>query len=115
MKFNPSFGQARWVVTRSEDFGVSFLPDVKASGWSGPSSYVCDCCPGTVVCEGDIVTVIYRDNNINIRDNWAAISTDEGRSFTGGLNVDQLDWFLQSCPASGRMGSSSEILYIRFP
>ncbi len=51
MKFNPSFGDARWVVTRSEDFGSSFLPDIKASGWSGPSSHVCDCCPATIVAK----------------------------------------------------------------
>jgi hypothetical protein len=104
MKFNPTFGEARWVVTRSDDFGSTFSADVKASGWSGPSSYVCDCCPGTIVCSGDVVSVIYRDNNINIRDNWAAVSTDGGRSFSGGLNVDQQNWFLQNCPASGPDG-----------
>jgi len=104
MKFNPTFGEARWAVTRSDDFGATFSADVKASGWSGPSSYVCDCCPGTIVCSGDVVSVIYRDNNINIRDNWAAVSTDGGRSFTGGINVDQENWFLQNCPASGPDG-----------
>ena len=104
MKFNPTFGDARWVVTRSEDYGGSFLPDVKASGWSGPSSDVCDCCPGTIVCDGDIVSMIYRDNNNNNRDNWAAVSRDGGRSFTGGFNIDQFDWNLQNCPASGPDG-----------
>jgi len=104
MKFNPTFGDARWAVTRSDDFGASFSADVKASGWSGPSSNVCDCCPGTIVCAGNVVTVIYRDNNSNIRDNWAAVSTDGGRSFSGGINMDQYDWFLQNCPASGPDG-----------
>jgi len=104
MKFNPTFGEARWVVTRSDDFGATFSPDVKASGWSGPASYVCDCCPGTILCSGDVVTVIYRDNNLNIRDNWAAVSNDGGRSFIGGINVDQQSWFLQNCPASGPDG-----------
>lgn len=104
MKFNPTFGEARWVVTRSEDFGTTFLPDVKASGWSGPSSAVCDCCPGTIVCEGNVVSMIYRDNNNNNRDNWAAVSRDGGRTFTGGFNIDQFDWNLQNCPASGPDG-----------
>ena len=104
MKFNPTFGEARWAVTRSDDFGATFSPDVKASGWSGPSSYVCDCCPGTILCSGDVVTVIYRDNNLNIRDNWAAVSTDGGRTFSGGFNVDQQNWFLENCPASGPDG-----------
>jgi hypothetical protein len=48
--------------------------------------------------------MIYRDNNSNIRDNWAAVSRDGGRTFTGGFNVDQFDWNLQNCPASGPDG-----------
>jgi hypothetical protein len=104
MKFNPAFGEARWAVTRSDDFGATFSPDVKASGWSGPDSYVCDCCPGTILCSGNVVTLLYRDNNLNIRDDWAAVSTDGGRTFSGGFNVDQQSWYLESCPASGPDG-----------
>ena len=104
MRFNNSFLEARWVVTRSEDFGLSFGDDVLASGWSDPSAEVCDCCPGTLTSDGDVVALLYRDNFENHRDNWAAISNDGGKTFSGGINVDQQNWFLQNCPASGPDG-----------
>lgn len=104
MRFNTSFNDARWVVTRSFDFGETFAPDVLASGWSGPASDVCDCCPGSIQCSGNIVAVIYRDNNENLRDSWAGISNDGGLTFTKGVNVDQNGWMIQACPATGPDG-----------
>lgn len=104
MKFDPGFSRARWAVTRSDDFGNSFLPDVLASGWSSPSSVVCDCCPGSIVCSGDNVVMLYRDNNNNIRDTWAGFSSDGGLSFTTGLNIDQHNWLIHACPSSGPDG-----------
>jgi hypothetical protein len=104
MRFNGSFGDARWVVTRSYDFGQTFTPDVLASGWSSPDADVCDCCPGTIQCVGDQVAVLYRDNNENLRDSWAGISMDGGLTFTKGVNVDQNGWIIQSCPSSGPDG-----------
>jgi hypothetical protein len=103
MKFDASFGRSRWVVAKSVDFGTTFSVDVLASGWSGGS--VCDCCPGTIVHSGSTVNVIYRDNLSNIRDTWTGISADGGTSFTNGWNVDQNNWNLSSCPASGPDGA----------
>lgn len=104
MRFNLNFGEPRWVVTRSVDYGSSFLPDVTASGWSSQESEVCDCCPGTVVCSGNTIAMVYRDNNSNIRDNWAGVSTDLGSTFSGGMNLDKKNWMLKACPASGPDG-----------
>lgn len=104
MKFNPSFLDARWVVTRSFDYGATFTADVLASGWSGPASDVCDCCPGSIHASGNFVSVIYRDNNENLRDSWAGVSTDGGITFNGGINVDQHGWMIDACPASGPDG-----------
>lgn len=104
MRFNGSFGDARWVVTRSNDFGQTFTPDVLASGWSDPLSDVCDCCPGTIQSSGNNVAVIYRDNNENLRDSWAGISNDGGLTFTNGVNVDQNGWMISACPSSGPDG-----------
>ena len=104
MRFNTSFLDARWVVTRSFDFGETFTPDVLASGWSGPASHVCDCCPGSIQSSGDNVAVIYRDNNENLRDSWAGISIDGGLTFTKGVNVDQNGWIIEACPATGPDG-----------
>lgn len=104
MRFNPSFMEARWVVTRSYDFGQTFTSDVLASGWSGPDAEACDCCPGTIVCSGDHVAVIYRDNNQSLRDSWAGFSTDGGITFTGGVNIDQNGWMIDACPSTGPDG-----------
>lgn len=104
MKFNSSFSQARWAVSKSVDYGNSFLPDIKASGWSGANSLVCDCCPGSIVSSGDYTAMVYRDNLNNKRDIWTGLSTDNSNSFTTGFNVDNGKWIINSCPASGPEG-----------
>ncbi len=104
MKFNSSFGKARWVVSRSVDFGNSFSTDVLASGWSRPTSEVCDCCPGAITSSGNTVAMLYRDNDDNIRDSWAGISNDLGNSFNVGMNIDQQNWNIFACPSSGPDG-----------
>ena len=103
MKFNSSFLESRWVVTKSTDYGNTFSTDVKASGW-GSSAEVCDCCPGAIVSTGNISAMLYRDNNSNIRDIWTGISTNNNSSFTSGFNVDNNNWMLMSCPSSGPDG-----------
>jgi hypothetical protein len=104
MKFNPTFGEARWVVVRSDDYGATFSDDAKASGWSGPDSEVCDCCPGSIESDGQTVVMLYRDNNDHIRDSWAGISYDGGLTFTEGKNVDQQNWEIHACPSTGPSG-----------
>ncbi len=102
MKFDPGFGNARWVVAKSTDGGATFNPDYLASGWSGGT--VCDCCPGSIVADGNNVCVSYRDNLNNIRDTWTGISTNGGSSFTQGMPIDQGNWMLTNCPSSGPDG-----------
>ncbi|MBR9921155.1 MAG: T9SS type A sorting domain-containing protein [Bacteroidetes bacterium] len=104
MRFNDSFGEARWVVSRSNDHGLSFEPDILASGWSDPDSEVCDCCPGAISTEGNTIAMMYRDNNSNIRDSWAGLSYDNGDSFSAGMNIDQQNWMIMSCPSTGPDG-----------
>ncbi|MEP7168358.1 MAG: T9SS type A sorting domain-containing protein [Bacteroidota bacterium] len=112
MKFNSAFLESRWTVARSNDFGNSFSTDVKASGWSGAGSVICDCCPGAMVNSGNTVAMLYRDNLSNIRDMWAGISNDAGNSFTQGMPVDQGNWMIMSCPGSGPDGTiAGDTLY----
>jgi hypothetical protein len=105
MKFDAAFGDARWVVSKSTDFGNTFSTDKKASGWSGSGALVCDCCPGSIVCSGSKVAMLYRDNLSNIRDMWGGISSNTGSTFTQGLGFDQGNWMLMSCPSSGPDGT----------
>lgn len=103
MKFNSSFLDSRWVVSKSTDYGATFMTDVKASGWGG-SAEVCDCCPGALVSAGTTYAMLYRDNNSNIRDTWAGISSNSAISFTSGIEVDNNNWMIMSCPSSGPDG-----------
>lgn len=103
MKFNSSFLDSRWAVLRSSDYGNTFTTDTKASGWGG-SAEVCDCCPGEIISEGNTCVVLYRDNNANLRDSWAGISADNAISFTNGCAVDDNNWVIAACPASGPDG-----------
>lgn len=102
MKFNSTFGDSRWVVAKSTDFGNTFSTDVKASGFSGGE--ICDCCPGAMVCNGNNVAMLYRDNLNNIRDMWVGLSTDGANSFNSGTGIDQNNWMLMSCPSTGPDG-----------
>jgi len=104
MKFNSSFLKSRWVVTRSSDYGKTFSTDVKASGYSGGSAEVCDCCPGALVSSGNVSTMLYRDNLSNIRDIWTGVSTNNNSSFNTGFATDNTKWMIMSCPSSGPDG-----------
>ena len=101
MKFNTTFGDAKYVVTRSTDFGMTFTPDVLASGAAGD---VCDCCPSSIIASGSKVAMLFRNNVSMIRDTWAGISTDGGMTFPSTIAVDTTNWMLMSCPSSGPDG-----------
>ncbi|MEI6817310.1 MAG: T9SS type A sorting domain-containing protein, partial [Bacteroidota bacterium] len=102
MKFDSNFANAQWAFTKSSDYGSTFSTDVHSSGYSGGN--VCDCCPGTILNSGNTVAVLYRDAYNNIRDQWAAISTNSGATFPSGFTVDNTNWLLTSCPGSGPDG-----------
>jgi hypothetical protein len=102
MKFNASFGDPRYVVTRSHDYGLSFMPDTKASGFTGGET--CDCCPGELINAGSRTIMLYRNNLNNIRTIWAGISNNNGSSFTSGVEVDNTSWMSMTCPSSGPDG-----------
>ena len=90
MKFSSGWLDAHWVVARSEDGGNSFLPDVLASEYSGGEA--CDCCSGSLALDGNQAAMLYRDNDSNIRDIWAGLSSDWGANFPQGSNVDDNNW-----------------------
>ncbi|MBK7568714.1 MAG: T9SS type A sorting domain-containing protein [Bacteroidetes bacterium] len=102
MKLNTSFLDPKYVVVTSDDFGNSFNMDVTASNFSGGE--VCDCCPVGITAKDNYVVTLYRDNLDNLRNSWAGISTDGGISFENGIQIDQTDWTVFACPASGPDG-----------
>ncbi len=102
MKFDSVFGNSRWVVSRSNDFGLTFSADVLASGFSGGE--VCDCCPAALVSANNKVMMLYRDNLTNLRDIWTGVSSNNAASFSKGMDIDQNKWMLLACPSSGPDG-----------
>ena len=101
MKFNSMFNDAKYVVSKSTDYGNTFSADALASGTAGD---VCDCCPATIVSSGSKAIMLFRNNLSNIRDIWAGVSSDGGSTFSGTMSVDNTNWMITSCPASGPDG-----------
>lgn len=101
MKFNTTFGDAKYVVTRSTDYGTTFSADAVASGTAGD---VCDCCPSSIISSGSKAIMLFRNNLSNIRDIWVGVSNDGGMTFPGAMAVDTTNWMIMSCPSSGPDG-----------
>ncbi|MBA3828137.1 MAG: exo-alpha-sialidase [Taibaiella sp.] len=59
MKFSPTFTTAKYVVSRSTDYGMTFSPEVAASA---TTDSVCDCCPASLVSSGNNVIMLNREN-----------------------------------------------------
>lgn len=102
MRENMDNGYSDWAVSRSLDGGVSFEPAFTVTSLTGGA--VCDCCPATVVSSGSNVAVIYRNNDVNLRDIRASISNDGGATFDANIDMDDLDWEVNVCPSSGPDG-----------
>jgi hypothetical protein len=99
MTFNSSWGDAEYVVANSLDGGQTFQSPVNVS--AGGGSDVCDCCPGYMTIAGNTQVASFRRNNNNMRDMWAAISTNAGITFPSAVDIDNTNWMINSCPSSG--------------
>ena len=86
-------------ILRSEDGGSSWLPAVNASA-NAAGAAVCECCPSQPFWTAGRYYDLVRNNNENIRDFWLMSSAD-GENWNGALDVDPLDWEVNSCPESG--------------
>lgn len=103
MRFDPDFSGARYVVSRSSDFGTTFQEDVNASS-AIIDGEACDCCAAQLALSGDKAAMIYRNNDQNIRTIWAGLSEDGGETFIQGIEVDETQSYFASCPATAPHG-----------
>lgn len=97
-KLDANSSNPQYVLTHSGNGGSTFSADHPVTATLGADP--CDCCPGSIVCSGDVIAVIYRNAINNIRDMRAAISQDGGSTFAL-ANIDNNNWVLESCPSSG--------------
>lgn len=102
MRCGKDFSGARWVVARSKDMGESFLRDTLGSIMNGGSA--CECSPAAYLASGSAGILLYRNNQNNLRNIWAGISSNGGVSFNNGIRVDSTEFNPESCPGSGPDG-----------
>ncbi len=93
-------GTAAYRVSRSQDGGFSFQAPVTGNA-PAPGAAVCECCTSDLLASGDSIWLLFRNNNLNVRDIWMSRSTDLGATFDTATDVDATDWKLNACPIAG--------------
>jgi len=116
------------VVMSNDEIAVTYLKDVANStkheerdlrlvvsknGVMQPEKLidpvVCDCCPINLFVDGTgALTVIYRDNNDDIRDMAKMVSTDNAETFLKSQILHNDGWKIKGCPHSGAVSSTNE-------
>jgi hypothetical protein len=96
MRHEAGWVNPRYVVTTSLDGGNIFNADTNASAIA--LGEVCDCCPAHLIYNNHTQVLTFRNNNANLREFYAAVSTNDGASFTG-YNVDNQGWVYPACPS----------------
>jgi hypothetical protein len=99
MRLDSGFGNAEYAVARSMNGGSSYMSSITPS--LGAVGTVCDCCPATIIANGNQHVLTYRNNDNNIRNMWASYSTDGSVSYPVSSEIDETDWMIMSCPSSG--------------
>lgn len=113
MECLPGWTHWKQMVKTSFNFGTTFsaATDVSALAPGEP----CDCCQSTLVSSGNSVFLLFRNNDVNVRNSYIAKSNDDGLTFTSAQDLDDINWVLNSCPTSSPEGAvlGDSIMVIR--
>ena len=103
MECLPNWTDWKQMVKTSFDFGMSFslAADVSALAPGEP----CDCCQSTLVTNGGNVYLLFRNDDVNVRNSYIAKSNDDGLTFTDTEDLDDINWLLNACPTSSAVGA----------
>ena len=103
MECLPNWTDWKQMVKTSFDFGINFslAADVSALAPGEP----CDCCQSTLVTNGGNVYLLFRNDDVNVRNSYIAKSTDKGLTFTATQDLDDINWVLNACPTSSAVGA----------
>jgi hypothetical protein len=99
MEFDSGFVNPHYSVATSVNGGNSYASSVIGSGLA--PGEVCDCCPAFISVDNEIISLLFRNNDNDLRDIWVAISTDKAASFAKAADIDNNNWMINSCPSSG--------------
>ncbi|MEJ6777760.1 MAG: hypothetical protein QNK85_10660 [Crocinitomicaceae bacterium] len=89
-------------IASSTDGGATYQAQQVVTDTS--PGVACDCCPPEIIVKGEYQLALFRNNEVNIRDTWGSLSTDNGASFNSNQNLDELGWMISSCPSTGPHG-----------
>lgn len=99
MAHDPTWVNPRYVVSHSDNGGISFNPEQEVT--SNIPDEACDCCPATIAKKDNLQALVYRNNESGTRDMIAVKSQDGGQTFPNYENIDQLFWVINQCPSTG--------------
>ena len=68
---------------------------------------VCECCPSNAFGHEGMYYNVVRTNGDNIRDFWLTASSD-GVNWGNAIDIDETDWVINACPASGTSSTVME-------
>ena len=102
IKSDASWNNPSQSLITSYDRGGTFSKDSTVNTFT--AGQPCECCQGSMEIQDSNWVFYYRNNVSNIRNTYTLVSTDSGENFDGVYEMDDLDWFIQSCPSSGPEG-----------
>ena len=68
---------------------------------------VCECCPSNAFGYEGMYYNVVRTNGDNLRDFWITTSSD-GVNWDNAIDIDETDWVINACPASGTSSTVME-------
>ena len=98
MEYDLNWHNPRQMVKRSINYGSNFGLAVNGSVLSPGEP--CDCCRADIVSSGDDIYLLYRNNDLNIRDSYISHSNDGGSTFSSFVDIDLVSWNFPNCPSS---------------
>ena len=101
------------MVKVSSDFGNTFSSAFNVSALAPGEP--CDCCKSSLVANGNDVFLLFRNNDMDVRNSYVAKSSDGGLTFTTTNDVDNANWVIGSCPSTSAQGmlSGDSIIIVR--
>jgi hypothetical protein len=103
MKMDKGYDGQYHVVARSADMGETFMGETTASLNTGGK--VCECSPANIVVSGNAAVLLYRNYLDGVRNIWASVSKDGGKTFSAAYQFDSSGFKPATCPASAPHGT----------
>ena len=113
MQYLLNWTEPKQMVNRSINFGDTFIGGIEGSQ-SAPGE-PCDCCKSSLILDNNDIYLLFRNNINNERNSYISKSTDGGQTFNLVADLDDYDWNVNGCPATGPLGvvNGDSLLIVR--